>query len=64
MSDRGNLVWMRREWRQNWAEHKKRIRHCSTCGRREDTGLIDGLCNRCFCRSLDAAREALGKERP
>jgi len=43
----GALAWARRQWRTDTRPH------CRECGKVDRTGLIDGLCTRCFCRRLD-----------
>ncbi len=48
----GAMAVYRREQRKRQAERHR----CRVCGRRETTGLIDGLCTRHFLQAKDKAK--------
>lgn len=52
----GKGAWARyrRETRRRAAERARERPKCSQCGHGDSTGLIDGLCTRCFCWKMDA----------
>lgn len=49
MTDKGLWTFYKRGMRQAAGAHLI----CKVCGKRDKTGLIDGMCTHCFCKKLD-----------
>jgi hypothetical protein len=56
MSDKGFWTFYRRGMRQASRNMAYLQTHCHKCGHKQANGLIDGLCDSCFCAKLDAAK--------
>ncbi len=52
--DRGNWVWFRRQIVRRECERARTENRCKKCNRKDNTGLIDGLCTKCFCAKQEA----------